>query len=76
MPRTAEKASAKPTPKRQPRTCECGCSEQTKGGRFKPGHDARLKGQLLAKLREGNARDRTSAEKQLRAAGWEKFIPE
>lgn len=27
---------------KDPRDCECGCGEQTKGGRFRPGHDARL----------------------------------
>lgn len=25
-----------------PQDCECGCGEKTKGGRFIPGHDARL----------------------------------
>lgn len=27
---------------RDPKECECGCGEMTKGGRFKPGHDARM----------------------------------
>lgn len=27
-----------------PKDCECGCGGQTKGGRFVPGHDARLHG--------------------------------
>lgn len=70
------KSAADPAkPKRQPQACTCGCGEETKGGRYKPGHDARHKGALLTKLREGNARERESAEKQLRAAGWEQFIP-
>ena len=32
-------------PRRQrgtPRDCKCGCGEQTKGGTFRPGHDARF----------------------------------
>lgn len=27
---------------KDPRDCECGCGAQTKGGRFIPGHDAKL----------------------------------
>lgn len=27
-----------------PKECECGCGEWTKGGRFRPGHDARMHG--------------------------------
>jgi len=43
----AEKAAAKEASKtapkeREPKDCECGCGEKTKGGRFIPGHDARL----------------------------------
>jgi hypothetical protein len=33
------KAARKPKP---PKPCECGCGGQTRGGRFLPGHDARL----------------------------------
>lgn len=29
------------------RDCECGCGGTTRGGRFLPGHDAKLKGALL-----------------------------
>jgi hypothetical protein len=32
-------------PKKQPRDCGCGCGQQTKGGRFCPGHDARFHAQ-------------------------------
>jgi hypothetical protein len=31
--------------------CLCGCSETTRGGRFKPGHDARLHGELKRNLK-------------------------
>jgi hypothetical protein len=30
--------------------CLCGCGETTRGGRFKPGHDARLYGELKRNL--------------------------
>jgi len=30
--------------------CLCGCGEITRGGRFKPGHDARLHGELKRNL--------------------------
>lgn len=36
MPRSTTRKSKPPKP------CECGCAEPTKGGRFLPGHDARL----------------------------------
>jgi hypothetical protein len=46
------------TPQEQPtdgpqgtrRSCLCGCGETTRGGRFKPGHDARLHGELKRNL--------------------------
>jgi hypothetical protein len=28
--------------RRQPRPCLCGCGSMTRGGRFRPGHDAKL----------------------------------
>ena len=78
MPRkpaaTVAAKDSKPA-KRTPQPCACGCGDQTKGGRFLPGHDARLKGRLLAQLREGSARERATAEKALRANGWDRFIP-
>lgn len=78
MPRTkqTETTNGSKAAKRQPRACGCGCEAETRGGEFLPGHDARLKGQLLNKIRTGNARERTAAEKRLRDRGWEKFIPE
>jgi hypothetical protein len=38
------KRARKPKP---PKDCECGCGLQTRGGRFLPGHDARLHGWAL-----------------------------
>jgi hypothetical protein len=32
------------------RSCLCGCGKTTRGGRFKPGHDARLHGELKRNL--------------------------
>lgn len=37
---TGATVSARPV--RDPKQCECGCGEMTKGGRFRPGHDARM----------------------------------
>jgi hypothetical protein len=44
-PRTAkgEATETKRAPRsRDPRQCECGCEGMTKGGRFLPGHDAKM----------------------------------
>lgn len=53
-----------------PRPCMCGCGEITKGGRFLPGHDARLKSQLLTEAREGNE----GAVQRLEELGWGHFL--
>jgi hypothetical protein len=49
---TAETPQEQPTdaPQGTPRSCLCGCGETTRGGRFKPGHDARLYGELKRNL--------------------------
>lgn len=39
-PKPEPKARA-PRKAREPQSCKCGCGEMTKGGMFKPGHDAR-----------------------------------
>jgi hypothetical protein len=44
------RASSGPREGRQPRPCLCSCGETTRGGRFKPGHDARLHGELKRNL--------------------------
>lgn len=53
-------------------TCLCGCGAKPKkaGSRFMPGHDGRLKGDLLALARAGDRR----AEARLEALGWGKFL--
>jgi hypothetical protein len=51
--------------------CLCGCGEQTKGGEFRPGHDARYKSQLLNEAADGR---NPEAEEILRQRGWLKFL--
>ncbi len=51
--------------------CTCGCGTKTKGGKFLPGHDAKLKSRLVTAAKEGN----TKATATLRELGWAKFIP-
>jgi hypothetical protein len=50
--------------------CLCGCGEPTKGGRFRPGHDARLKSDLRTKASGTNSRVATAATKRLKELGW------
>lgn len=54
--------STKPKP-----DCECGCNEPTKGGKFLPGHDAKLKARLI---REVIAGGNPGAEQELASRGW------
>lgn len=63
MAREASRAGRRPG-----RDCECGCGGQTRGGRFQPGHDAKLKGSLLRRAAGGD----TAATEELRRRGWEK----
>ena len=44
------RASEGPREGRQPRPCLCSCGGTTRGGRFLPGHDARLHGELKRNL--------------------------
>lgn len=55
MPTAAKKAVAKAAtkPKAEPRDCGCGCDEQTGGGLFRPGHDARLVSTKVKEVGEG-----------------------
>lgn len=46
--------------------CLCGCGGRTKGGRFLPGHDAKLKKALVADARAGKKR----AVNKLEKLGW------
>ena len=45
-----EEPSTGPREGRQPRPCLCSCGGTTRGGRFLPGHDARLHGELKRNL--------------------------
>ena len=48
------------------RDCECGCGGTTRGGRFIPGHDAKLKSRLLKDMANGD----TAAMEELERRGW------
>lgn len=48
--------------------CECGCGGVTKGGKFQPGHDAKLKSSLLRRAAGGDE----TAQEELRRRRWEK----
>lgn len=50
--------------------CECGCGEITNGGRFRPGHDAKLKSRLIKEALAGGKR----AAAKLEALGWTRFL--
>ena len=39
---------------RTPRPYLCSCGGMTKGGRFLPGHDARLRSELVAQIKKGD----------------------
>ena len=58
----------KDIPKASP--CECGCGATTKGGRFLPGHDAKLKKALVDAALTGSKRATAKLEK----LGWTKFL--
>ncbi|MDQ6832038.1 MAG: hypothetical protein M3008_01460, partial [Chloroflexota bacterium] len=50
--------------------CECGCGDQTGGGRFLPGHDGRLKGRLIRTARaEGENKEPSACE-----AAWNELV--
>lgn len=63
-----QKAPSVPRPKT--RACEC-CGEPTKGGRFLPGHDARLGSALVARVKSGDKK----AYEELKARNWLKKLP-
>lgn len=44
--------AAAPRRGRGPKECGCGCGEMTKGGRFRPGHDARVHAKGRAEIME------------------------
>lgn len=60
-----------------PQACHCGCGDWTNGGNFRPGHDARLRGDLLRAMRSwiggrvrGVSMTSQEAEDELRQRGW------
>lgn len=69
------RATVKTKPIRKPKPkagkCEC-CGEPTRGGRFLPGHDARLASALVARVRTAGDE---KAYAELVRRGWEKKIP-
>jgi len=63
----SRRASEQPREGRTPRLCMCSCGDTTKGGRFLPGHDARLRSGLVAQIRKGDVllrSDRITAEQR------------
>jgi NADH pyrophosphatase NudC (nudix superfamily) len=56
-----------------PRFCECGCGEPV-ARRFRPGHDARLKGRLLAATRSAVWQQREAAIHAMIERGWGHFV--
>jgi hypothetical protein len=47
-------ATEAPRKGRTPRPCGCGCGGTTKGGVYLPGHDAKLRSELMAQIRKGD----------------------
>ena len=80
MPTTTKAADknkgAKPAPAvKTLNDCLCGCGGKT-GRRFMPGHDAKLKGQLLKTAVDTEAKpaDRKVAEGRLNELGWSSHL--
>ena len=72
--KTSKKATTK-APAERP-DCLCGCGEKTGGGRFRPGHDAKLKSQLQHRYREATTkRDRDKIQREFESLGWGHFVP-
>lgn len=60
-----------------PQACHCGCGDWTNGGNFRPGHDARLRGDLLRAYRSwnggivrGRIMSSSDAERELSSRHW------
>jgi hypothetical protein len=62
------------TTTRRTTKCDCGCGDATLGGRFRPGHDAKLKSRLLQQARGTNKRTATKARAELKRLGWLHFL--
>jgi hypothetical protein len=62
-----EEPRKRPREGHTPRPCLCSCGGTTKGGRFLPGHDARLRSELVAQIKKGDVllrSDRITAEQR------------
>jgi hypothetical protein len=69
----AKKAKARnPRPKPKPKTgsCEC-CGEPTRGGRFLPGHDAKLASALKGRVVSGDSK----AFEEMKRRNWLNKLP-
>lgn len=69
--KTAKARTKKTAPKTKAQKCSDGCGGMTKGGRFLPGHDAKLKSRLIGSAASGSAK----AVDELKKLGWERYIP-
>lgn len=49
-------------------SCMCGCGKKTKGGKFLPGHDAKLRGKLI----RGDIKGNSAQWSFFRSHGWKK----
>lgn len=73
---TAARTKTSTTAARAPKACMCECGDNTKGGRFLPGHDAKLKSSLQGAHREARTkRERDKIETAFHSLKWGKFIP-
>lgn len=60
-----------------PQQCLCKCGSETKGGKFIPGHDARLKGQFIREYREATtqaAKDKVTKAVEAINPMWTKYL--
>lgn len=53
--------------------CRCGCNEHTKGGDYRPGHDAKHKGKLMRTIFYATGEEREQAKFELSVRGWSHF---
>jgi hypothetical protein len=71
-----QRSGRAPRKPKVPQDCLCECGVPTRGGRFNPGHDARLRGRLTAAVRDPDLRpaDRLSALAKMRELGWGPYV--
>lgn len=66
------KATKKPIQPKEGQPCLCGCDGTTAGGKFLPGHDAKLKGIFQQSHRNGGLD--AGQQKLVGELGWERFL--